>query len=92
MLLLAKRGPITSEEVLNSYGLSAFDYRIVVVKQGYLTPEFYQILRDYIMALTPGNCVQDLTMAEYKKIRYPMEPLSAVLDEKRIAESYDPCS
>lgn len=92
MLILAERGPITSEEVLNSYGLSAFDYRIVVVKQGYLTPEFYQILRDYIMALTPGNCVQDLTMADYKKIRYPMEPLSAVLDEKRIAESYDPCS
>lgn len=92
MLILAERGPVTSEEVLNSYGLSAFDYRIVVVKQGYLTPEFYKILRDYIMALTPGNCVQDLTMAEYKKIRYPMEPLAAVQDERRIAESYEPCS
>lgn len=89
VLILAERGPITSEEMLNSYGLSVFDYRITVVKQGYLTPEFNEVLKEYIMALTPGNCAQDLTMAEYKKVRRPMEPIDAVGDERRIAETYE---
>ena len=89
VLILAERGPITSEAVLNSYGLSAYDYRITVVKQGYLTPEFYEVLKEYIMALTPGNCAQDLTMAEYRNVRRPMEPLDIVGDERRIAETYE---
>ena len=89
VLILAERGPITSEAVLNSYGLSAYDYRITVVKQGYLTPEFYEVLKEYIMALTPGNCAQDLTMAAYRNVRRPMEPLDIVGDERRIAETYE---
>ena len=89
VLILAERGPITSEAVLNSYGLSAYDYRITVVKQGYLTPEFYEVLKAYIMALTPGNCAQDLTMAAYRNVRRPMEPLDIVGDERRIAETYE---
>ena len=89
VLILAERGPITSEAVLNSYGLSVYDYRITVVKQGYLTPEFYEVLKEYIMALTPGNCAQDLTMAEYRNVRRPMEPLDIVGDERRIAETYE---
>lgn len=88
-VILAKREPIISEEALNSYGLSAFDYRIVVVKQGYLTPEFHKILRDYVMALTPGNCAQELTGMKYRKIRVPMEPLDKVRDDERIGETYE---
>lgn len=89
VLILAKRGPIVSEEALNSYGLSAFDYRIIVVKQGYLTPEFNKILRAYVMALTPGNCAQDLAGVAYRRIRVPMEPLAAVADEERVGETYE---
>ncbi len=88
LLILAERGPIISEEVLNTYRLSAFDFEIVVVKQGYLTPDFYRIARRFIMALTPGNCAQDLNLLEYKKIRRPLEPLERVTDSKRITEIY----
>lgn len=88
LLILAERGPITSEEVLNTYGLSAFDFEIVVVKQGYLTPDFYRIAKRAIMALTPGNCAQDLKLLEYKKIRRPMEPIERITDNKRITEIY----
>ena len=42
----------------------------------------------HIMALTPGNCAQDLTLLDYKKIRRPMEPLEPVTDETRILETY----
>lgn len=56
---------------------------------GYLTPELNQEAKKFIMALTPGNCAQKLTMAEYKKVRRPMEPLEQVNDPKRILEAYD---
>lgn len=41
------------------------------------------------MALTPGNCAQELTGVEYRKIRVPMEPLAAVEDGERIGETYE---
>ncbi len=88
LLILAERGPITSEKVLNTYRLSAFDFDIIVVKQGYLTPDFYRIAKRFIMALTPGNCAQNLNLLEYKRIRRPMGPMEQVTDSKRITETY----
>lgn len=41
VLIFAERGPVTSKEVLAEYGLNLDDYQILVVKQGYLTPELY---------------------------------------------------
>ena len=56
-----------------------------------LVPDWavYEVLKEYIMALTPGNCAQDLTMAAYRNVRRPMEPLDIVGDERRIAETYE---
>jgi microcystin degradation protein MlrC len=90
VLIFALRGPMTSREVLESYHLNLDDYRILVVKQGYLTPALYKEAKAYIMALTPGNCAQDLKLLTYHKIRRPMEPLEAVTEEKRILETYEP--
>ena len=89
VLIFAERGPVTSKEVLAEYGLNLDDYQILVVKQGYLTPELYSVAKKFIMALTPGNCAQKLTLAEYKNVRRPMEPLEPVTDPKRITEAYD---
>ena len=89
VLIFAERGPVTSKEVLAEYGLNLDDYQILVVKQGYLTPELYSVAKKFIMALTPGNCAQKLTLAEYKNVRRPMEPLEPVTDPMRITEAYD---
>lgn len=89
VLIFTERGPVTSREELKKYGLNLSDYQVLVVKQGYLTPELNQEAKKFIMALTPGNCAQKLTMAEYKKVRRPMEPLEQVNDSKRILEAYD---
>lgn len=56
---------------------------ITVVKRGDLTLEFYEVLKKYIMALTPGNCAQALTVAEYRNVHRPMEPLIRFLPEKK---------
>ena len=89
ILVFAKRLPVPSEEVLEKYHLKLSDYRILVVKQGYLTPALERVAKNYIMALTPGNCAQKLTLLDYRRVRRPMEPLERVADEKRILESYE---
>ena len=89
VLVFAKRLPVPSEEVLEKYHLKLSDYRILVVKQGYLTPALERAAKNYIMALTPGNCAQKLTLLDYRRVRRPMEPLEHVADKRRILESYE---
>lgn len=48
---------------------------VLVVKQGYLVPELYEIRQDWVMALTPGGVDQDLHRLEYKNIQRPIFPL-----------------
>lgn len=48
---------------------------VLVVKQGYLVPELYEMRQDWVMALTPGGVDQDLHRLEYKHIQRPIFPL-----------------
>lgn len=48
---------------------------VLVVKQGYLVPELYDLQQDWVMALTPGGVDQDLFRIDYKNIKRPMYPL-----------------
>lgn len=75
VLLFSKRRPVPTEEVLNRYGLSIYDYNITVVKQGYLTPQLEEIAKHAVMALTSGHCSQDVTTLKFTKLRRPMYPL-----------------
>lgn len=74
VLLFALREPVFTQEDLAHFQLSAFDYDIIVVKQGYLTPQFTQIAGDLLMALTPGHCAQDLLLMDFQNIPRPMYP------------------
>lgn len=80
VLVFALRKPVPTEEVLNSHGLSLYDYRILVVKQGYLTPELETAAKHSVLALTPGNCDQRVERLKFKKIRRPVYPLDAVME------------
>ncbi|MEG1427383.1 MAG: MlrC C-terminal domain-containing protein, partial [Oscillospiraceae bacterium] len=88
VLLFADREPVRSEAELRAYGLNPYAYRIIVVKQGYIYPDLQRMCKLHVMALTPGNSAQDLTLLHYHKIRWPMEPIEDVTDLSRIAEVY----
>ncbi len=49
---------------------------ILIVKQGYLVKELYDMRGDWLMALTPGGVDQDLKRLDYHRIRRPMYPLN----------------
>ena len=75
ILLFDRRSPVFSEETLNEHGLSLHDYSVLVVKQGYLSPELSQTAKHAVLALTDGNCNQRLARLSYKKLRRPVYPL-----------------
>ena len=75
ILLFSLRKPVPTEEVLNSHGLSLHNYKTLVVKQGYLTPELEIAAKHSVLALTPGNCDQRVERLNFKKVRRPLYPL-----------------
>ncbi len=75
IVLTSTRHSFEDPVQLERLGLAALDYRIVVLKRGYLTEQFQAISPRSILALTPGatNCrVADM---EFRRVRRPMYPL-----------------
>jgi microcystin degradation protein MlrC len=62
---------------LRALGLEPLDYRIVVLKRGYLTAPFQAIAERSILALTPGATNCDLTRMTFTRVQRPMYPLDA---------------
>jgi len=60
---------------LRSLGLEPLDYRIVVLKRGYLTAPFQAISERSILALSPGATNCDVTQMQFHRINRPMYPL-----------------
>ena len=75
VLLFSKRKPVFDRKTIAEHGLSLDDYKVLVVKQGYLSPELSAASQTSCLALTPGNCNQKITGISFKKIRRPMYPI-----------------
>jgi microcystin degradation protein MlrC len=60
---------------LRALGLEPFEYRIVVLKRGYLTAPFQAISERSILALTPGATNCDLRQVTFHRVQRPMYPL-----------------
>ncbi len=60
---------------LRSLGLEPLDYRIVVLKRGYLTAPFQAISQRSILAFSPGATNCDVTQMEFRRVQRPMYPL-----------------
>jgi microcystin degradation protein MlrC len=60
---------------LDGTGVDPKKMDIVMVKQGYLVNQWYNMKGDWVMALTPGGVDQDFKRLPYKNIIRPMFPL-----------------
>jgi microcystin degradation protein MlrC len=63
------------ESRMTAIGLNPRETDIVIVKQGYLVPDWYNMQADWMMAHTRGGVDQDLLNLPYKRIVRPMFPL-----------------
>jgi len=75
VLVTEKRCGIVSPEILASVGLDLADYRLVVVKLGYLWEALARVAKRAIIALTPGATCENIRQIPYRQLRRPIFPL-----------------
>lgn len=75
VVLLGRRRAFTTPEHFHRVGLDPLQYKIVVVKLGYLFQPLREIAPRTIMALTPGFAYQVVEELPYRFLRRPIYPL-----------------
>jgi microcystin degradation protein MlrC len=75
ILLTSRRRGWTSIDDFTEFGVNPAERKIVVVKLGYLTPDFRKIARLALMALSPGCTNLLIEKLKYEKVRRPLYPL-----------------
>ena len=75
VILTSTRVSFEDPVQLRRLGLEPLDYRIVVLKRGYLTTPFQVIAPRSILAFTPGATNCDLTQMTFQRLARPAYPL-----------------
>ncbi|MBD8490193.1 M81 family metallopeptidase [Echinicola sp. CAU 1574] len=92
VIVTNKRKPYHHESDFTNLGLNPKETDIVVVKIGYLVPELYNMRADWLLALTPGGVDQDLMRLEYNRIKRPMFPFDAGMEDPDLSVQWIPLS
>ena len=69
---------------LEGTGIDPREMDIVMVKQGYLVNQWYNMKADWVMALTRGGVDQDFKSIPYKNIVRPMFPLDSDMPDPEL--------
>lgn len=80
------------EKEFTDLGLDPRKADILVLKQGYLEPEIYNMRGDWVMALTPGGVDQDLFRLNYRHIQKPIFPLDPDMADPDLSARFIPSS
>ena len=75
VIVTRERAAYHYERGMTSIGLKPRETDIVIVKQGYLVPDWYNMQAGWMMAHTRGGVDQDLVNLPYKRIVRPTFPL-----------------
>jgi microcystin degradation protein MlrC len=75
MILTERRCAVVSPEIIESVGISFNEYRVIVVKLGYLYPKLAEVARKAYLALTPGASCETIERIPYTRIRRPIYPI-----------------
>jgi microcystin degradation protein MlrC len=74
-VILKTRRSFVEIKDFKEVGLNPLDYKIVVVKLGYLFPELRDMAPIHLMALTTGFCNLDMRTLPFKNVHRPCFPL-----------------
>lgn len=75
VLLTSRRRGWTSLDIFREFGVDPTERKIVVVKLGYLTPDFRKIAKLALIALSPGCTNLVIEKLRYERVRRPIYPL-----------------
>ena len=74
-VIVTGRVTLLNEQTMQSIGLEPRQADIVMIKQGYLVPEWYNMKADWVMAHTRGGVDQALENLPYHRVIRPIYPL-----------------
>ncbi len=80
VVVTSQRQGFTTVANFTAAGVDPLDYKLVVVKLGYLFPELIAIAGKALMALSPGASDLDLARLPYQRIVRPMFPVDQEFD------------
>ena len=75
VVVTKNRASLCRPDIFDSINLDFHQFKIVVVKLGYLFPELAAEAERAILAFTPGTSCERLEDMHLKRIRRPMFPL-----------------
>lgn len=83
-VILKNRRSFTEIRDFKDAALNPLDYKIVVVKLGYLFPQLRDMAPVHLMALTSGFCNLNIPTLPFKNVHRPSYPLDFDMDWKPI--------
>ena len=78
IMIANTRQPIIDNDQLKHIGIDWTKYDVIVLKQGYIFPEFKSKAKFYVMSLTMGATPQDTASIPFKRIMRPMYPIDNI--------------
>lgn len=75
IILTNARAAFTTPGHFKEMGIEPAQYRVIVLKMGYLFPKLEEISKRFIFALTPGTSSNDFAQIDYKRINKKMYPI-----------------
>ena len=75
IIITEKRRPYHYKNDFINLGIDPLDAHIIMIKLGYLTEEWYDIQKGWMMAHTRGGVDQDIENLPYKRLIRPIFPL-----------------
>ena len=84
IIVTKERAAYHYERGMTAIGLNPRLADIVIVKQGYLVPDWYNMQADWMMAHTRGGVDQNLVNLPYKRIVRPMYPMDANMPDPEL--------
>lgn len=78
IIITTKKIVLTEPEFFISLGIDFKEYKIVVLKSGYLDPKLEPYIKRVILGLSPGYTNQILENLHYKRIKRPVYPFDDV--------------
>ncbi|MDN6177525.1 MAG: M81 family metallopeptidase [Micrococcaceae bacterium] len=91
-IITERRKPYHRISDFEAAGLDVSEADLVIVKIGYLEPEFFDVAADWMLALTPGGVDQDLLRLGHRNIERPMFPFDPDMTDPDLTATLLPSS
>jgi microcystin degradation protein MlrC len=80
VIVTERRTEVYDPSFLTGLGLNPMDFKVIIAKSGYLSPELRAMTKRPMLALTPGDTNLLFETVPYRQVRRPIFPLDKDFD------------